>query len=1199
MPLTTGDIKIFKSDTMEDTNDGGGEITKNEVVFGVSNNVFDDISTLDRVGGAVHLRKIYGHAFIQTLDKYASAHTAITKLPKDTKIGINLFSTNDFHDRRPAAQSRIESYRAKGAKYVGFLWATQWQGSKVLTIFQSTAAPIPVIADVLYLTQNGDTQSQFVKITKVTEEVQSFTINDRNFKRRIVNLEISQGLDYDFIGAQMSEEDNLVPAAEVLRTVVANAAKYYSARPTSLAASVGDLHVKATDIYSQVVPSSLQEILEVNVDALGSTQSLLKSSSKGLVTVNMNGVNFTPGNTIYLGSPCTPDTLNIVVGGTTLTDSGGVLKSSGDSVGTVNYAAGTVSFSINAPSFSGVSTVTFHPAAPVSTATDTALIEIVNGNRGNLYTNNISPPPKPGTVTASYRSLGNWFDLVDNGSGGLIAQESSIGVGTINYQTGALSLTLGSLPDIGSAIIFSWGNIVNFFDRSNVSITKPVISLQLSSKSIANSSLQIDWNDGAARTATADANGDITGHATGTLNGRTGLLEFTPDTLVDPSTAFNLTYNGAAGKLYQATAVTANGGGDLSATLPDSNILPDSVHIVWTVDANTATPSDGQFLSTTLGSKLITAEDDGSGNIKRKTDGVVIGTINYSNGAIVWAEAANVKTNTLGYGYQFFNGSEGVGLAGESFRPITASTAPATAVVGPGGSQVAIAYEVAAPTAKTETIPSVSSMQMQLSQDLGAGGLGLGERIVDTSIRFELGGLTYVDVNNQLYHSVDPETGVGVQAGSVDRASGSCTIANWDSGSSPNTVLRSLGTTFTLTSTTGVVLRVPNAPVRLNSFTIRAVVSFDESALTGTANAAGLIVGAGIEGSIDYDTGVVKCRFGAYVPAAGNEGEYWYDATKVETNSTIFKPTPVLVDSLKYDAVSQTFIPISSEILGLNPVRLPEDGRVPIFAKGDFAIIMNTAVLNQNFTSNTQTDLGRTRIASLTIRDSNSAPIPTTAYTSDLDLGLIDWLDLTGINQPITIEHRIEDSVVLIDVQINGYLGISQPLTHDYPIEGTLVSSLIPHGDVFASVNTPFDQKTWTGVWSDTLIGDQTLAQFNDAAYPVVVDNASAVQERWLFQFTNASTVNVIGESVGQLLSGAAITGAIAPINPATGFPYFTIPPEAWGQGWSSGNVVRFNTLAAQVPLWVIQSVGQGAPTNTDDDALTWCFEFRGDRDAP
>ena len=41
------------------------------------------------------------------------------------------------------------------------------------------------------------------------------------------------------------------------------------------------------------------------------------------------------------------------------------------------------------------------------------------------------------------------------------------------------------------------------------------------------------------------------------------------------------------------------------------------------------------------------------------------------------------------------------------------------------------------------------------------------------------------------------------------------------------------------------------------------------------------------------------------------------------------------------------------------------------------------------------------------------------------------------------------------------------------------------------------------------------------------------------------------------------------------GVPYLTIPQRANGGGWSTGNVVRINTVGAIADFWIARSVGQ------------------------
>jgi hypothetical protein len=65
-----------------------------------------------------------------------------------------------------------------------------------------------------------------------------------------------------------------------------------------------------------------------------------------------------------------------------------------------------------------------------------------------------------------------------------------------------------------------------------------------------------------------------------------------------------------------------------------------------------------------------------------------------------------------------------------------------------------------------------------------------------------------------------------------------------------------------------------------------------------------------------------------------------------------------------FNAVAVSNLPLSAEVLGLDPVRLPVDGRVPVLRKGDVLVIHHTATTSPATVSNGQTiNLGRVRIA--------------------------------------------------------------------------------------------------------------------------------------------------------------------------------------------------------------------------------------------
>jgi hypothetical protein len=202
----------------------------------------------------------------------------------------------------------------------------------------------------------------------------------------------------------------------------------------------------------------------------------------------------------------------------------------------------------------------------------------------------------------------------------------------------------------------------------------------------------------------------------------------------------------------------------------------------------------------------------------------------------------------------------------------------------------------------------------------------------------------------------------------------------------------------------------------------------------------------------------------------------------------------------------------------------------------------------------------------------------------------------------VTVEHRIEDMAVVRDVQISGEISFTRPLTHEYPVAtgsdlstGSFVSSALVVGDVFARVSLLFDQGSWAGEWQDSANTAPATATFNDSLYPIAVTNKGAVTERWLIRFTSNTAFEVIGENVGSIAMGNT-SADCAPANPATTAPYFTIPALGWGSGWTAGNVLRFNTVAAQFPVWVVRTVQQG-PESVPDDNFT--LLIRGDVDTP
>ena len=182
------------------------------------------------------------------------------------------------------------------------------------------------------------------------------------------------------------------------------------------------------------------------------------------------------------------------------------------------------------------------------------------------------------------------------------------------------------------------------------------------------------------------------------------------------------------------------------------------------------------------------------------------------------------------------------------------------------------------------------------------------------------------------------------------------------------------------------------------------------------------------------------------------------------------------------------------------------------------------------------------------------------------------------------------------DVQINGELSIIAPVPWDLPAGETTVSSAVVYGDLQARVHHFYSQKVWDNGspnWSDERIGDQTTAQYNTINYPVEVTNKGAIYGKWAIIFTSSLSFQVVEEKLGIIASGNTDTD-IAPVNPETSAPYFTLRKEGWGTGWSAGNVIRFNTDGCLAPLWICRTVLAGQGTEKND---RFTLQIRGDAD--
>ncbi len=1231
MAITASNIKLLSSQVMDDIEQGGGAPTATTIVDGASNSIFDDISELDRAGGRVNLRKVFASVQTAGTETYLGGNIIVADTPDDPNVSVTIFSSNDTFDRRSNAASRVESYLAAGPLWDGYLWENHIAGMRTVQLFQRVTSQLPGVGQTIVLIQNEgkvDEKLQYVRATDVSVEIRQFTevtsTGFADYDAAVCAVTISDPLRFDFAGSPASRlfkaKDN---TTFVRDTVVADAGTYCGAVPLAQPASVGDVTVKAQTIFTQLVPSAQTELSMTDLKPNGDIAIYVPAGSPYTFTTSAA---LDSTNSLSLSQNVYPGSLHIAIGGTTLTDTGGKLMAGATQVGTVDYEQGIIAITSPDYNYAGTKTITYTPAGAPTRSLNTASWAVTAESRSSTLVTIIDPPPTPGSLSVSYMSQGNWYTIRDNGSGQITGSDAAFGTGVVNYTTGSVSLTLGALPDIGSNVLATYGLPTTDTARAGAAV-KIENKVTLANKGVAPGTVTVSWFVGAtAKLAIDNGQGALTGDATGEVDYIDGVVTIYPNVLPTAGAEFEITYSWGDPITETFTAPERNPDGTITLPLTNPNVLPRTVRVVWNTvynEANltfegTLTQELANSVSTVtavrpwtpppvLRDPIVTVVDNGAGTFSTRPE--CAANINYAAGTIQFLPNVGISIPEPKWGKQLVGTSEYTTtgqridvVAGTATIIETKHTLNTLAARFDGFTHqvigaimptdltalVTVTYRTsAAGTTNTETFTFTPTVDLTT---------GYRDPIVPGSVSFTLGGKRYFDRQGKLYTDINYSTGAATQAGTVNYSLGTCVLTSLTENAANSGTVGSMVTTQALLPVTEVKFRTTAAPIRPGGFVVQFVVTSDgtQSVRTLTANTDGTISAADVKGEIDYATGVVSLRFGQMVVAAGNEAQPWYDPMYIGTAGLIWKPASVLADSIRYAAVAYTYLPLDASILGIDPVRLPSDGRVPIFRPGSFAVLGHTDRTAPATVSNGQTiDCGRVRLSRVRVIDDNDQII-TAGYTHDLDAGTVTFTDVTGYAQPITIEHRIEDMAMISDAQINGDIKFTRQITHNYPA-GSVLSSALVTGDLRARVTVTFDQQTWDNAWADAVSGSNASASFNDAAAPIAVSNAGALTERWAIVFTSSTAFQVIGEHIGVITTGNTSTDC-APLNPATSAPYFTLPAVGWGIGWAAGNVLRFNTVGAFFPVWVVRTIQQGQESVIDD---SFTLLIRGDIDRP
>jgi len=260
MGIETKDLVIYKSERLTDNDDGGGKYSGKVIVDGQSNNLFDDISELNRTTGDVSMRKIFPAVITSDTDKLMGATVFISELPKDPNVSALLFSTRNWTDERKSAKNRVESYLAKGGQVAGMPLDTHYQGMKTLQVIMFPQEVESAVGDTLVLISNEGKalqHEQYVRITKTETRTAIMIVDGKAIEYKIATYMISDALDRDFVGLSPKQWYSGEKSVTIIRaTLVADTGIYYSSTALASAAAVGEYTVNARDVYTQLIPSA-------------------------------------------------------------------------------------------------------------------------------------------------------------------------------------------------------------------------------------------------------------------------------------------------------------------------------------------------------------------------------------------------------------------------------------------------------------------------------------------------------------------------------------------------------------------------------------------------------------------------------------------------------------------------------------------------------------------------------------------------------------------------------------------------------------------------------------------------------------------------------------------------------------------------------------------------------------------------------
>ncbi len=1027
-----------------DTPESGGQMTANEVRNGQVNEVFNDISRLDRVYGRVSMRKVFLSVQTDHREVYYGANAVLVEQAKDPHVNVTFFTTRDWFDLRKDARSRVESYLVRGPLAQMSLWGDHYSGTTQMTCWNHEGWPVPEVGDVLVFTEKDERFTQYVRVIDVDMEVQTFYVASNNskpvpYKMQVIKMKLGSRLENDMKGKEVgtmckpSDDDVIIST-----TVVADASRYYGMATLIDDAHKNDLAIRVDEVTAPLVPSAASQSSITGAGVGVSVSPILQSSEEKQTVTRSLDYDISPSSTLHIGEPVLPNTFTWN-GGITLTDdgNGNIVNSGGDIIGAIAYTTGIITFSNPGIASSGIGQATYVPACAPIQPSQSGGIPIAINNQGTAYTFHCDPPPLKGSLRVEYLSGGKWYTMQDMGNGKITNPlDPSIGAGSIN-SVGDVSINTKGMPDVDSQIMFFWAKNAKYYDFSGDTLNVSY-RFNLEHEGITRDTLVITWvgdgggdgpdgkygivdnGNGRLKLAEYDSLTDDWRAKTGVENRiggikyAKGLIWLQPEGKINGlkrSEIFTIKYNYGDKITETFNSPPRDEQGYITLHLSHTPIKPNTFEIEWHTLLQQYDPKTKivEGIDPTY-----TFRDDGNGLFEgdlpnHKTDWIQgdigsiyetaddcedyeQGTINYNNGEVKFLPD---RRSVFPFPHYKWTTTEWMHPGMEqSYVFDRIQYLPAASIMPPDGI-VTVNYVSTDGTNEHEYSGTLLPFYVVKP--------GSGLSLVEGSLKLVTADGKYIfdGADGNLYTMTDGVNGDRLKVGEVNYVSKVFSILEDDILLDGLKVISATGTS-PIEPVNSMIFRTPGAPVRPGSLSIRAVTS-DGETISGTSEFSGDIVGDGIAGHIDFRTGLSRVMFGKLVPNnAEAQAADWYNVQLVQ-GSNVWKPYSVNATTVVLNCEIVSYLPLDPSLLKLDPVRLALDGKVPIFRDGEIVLIHHskTTTLPENPTAGTPYPCGRTDVNLIELYDTPDPKGAGQEYVTDFPEYIPEVADNCDINYTV------------------------------------------------------------------------------------------------------------------------------------------------------------------------------------------------------